>query len=270
MGARARFILSGGLVETLCRESLRVVHASRAWGSITLMRSFWALGVVSLVLGWSAACGGDAATAPTSAGTGGSATGGQSAGGNPATTTSGPTTGGNSAGGNGTGGTPTSGAGGFGNSCEEACAKVDMCAGFAGACGLIGVDCNDPNAECPAACVNAADCAALTSLIGQNPDPTLSACLDMCDLGQGGAGGAGGSGGGGSQIACGICTGQNCSGAAQACQGVAACQAYAQCAANCSNPTCEQDCLANNPSAESTALSTCVCDNCSNQCASCP
>lgn len=234
------------------------------------MRSFWALGVVSLVLGWSAACGGDAATAPTSAGTGGSATGGQSAGGNP-TTTTGPTTGGNSAGGNGTGGTPTSGAGGFGNSCEEACAKVDMCAGFAGACGLIGVDCNDANAECPAACVNAADCGALTSLIGQNPDPTLSACLDMCNLGQGGAGGggAGGGGGGGSQVACGICTAQNCSSAAQACQGVAACQAYAQCAANCSNATCEQDCLTNNPSAESTALSTCVCSSCSNQCASC-
>jgi hypothetical protein len=154
--------------------------------------------------------------------------------------------------------------GSFANACEQACAKVDMCSGFPGGCGLLGVDCNDPQADCPASCINAADCDAITSLIGQNPDPTLSGCLDACDLG---GGGAGGGGGGGSQIQCGICTFQNCQGT---CMGVQACTDYVQCAANCSDPTCEQQCLTDNPSPESTAMSQCVCNNCSADCDVCP
>jgi hypothetical protein len=220
------------------------------------MKSRWMVLFSGLALVWSVSCGDDVNTETGTTASGGSASGGNGSGGSAA----GPTT--------STGGTTSNGGSGgaMGNDCEQACAKVDMCAGFPGACAAIGVDCNDAMAECPALCINAADCGALLSILGSTPDPTLSSCLDACDLG---GGGSGGSGGGGSQVQCGICTFNSCQTQSTACQGVTACTDYVSCAANCSDSTCEQLCLGNNPSTESTNLSMCICNSCSAQCATC-
>lgn len=217
------------------------------------MQSQW-LWLAGSVLLWSVACGDDEAASTTTSNGGSSATGGSMV-----VTTTGPTT-------SSVGGDPSNGGhgGAPGNPCEQACAKVDMCAGFPGACGVIGVDCMDPMANCPAACINAADCPALLSLLGTSPDPTLATCIDDCNLGAGGGGGDTGS-----PVQCALCTFQNCQSQSQACNGEPDCQDYVQCVAACSTPACEADCLVAHPSTESSELSSCVCGNCVSQCATC-
>jgi len=110
----------------------------------------------------------------SSAGTGGS--------GGTSTTTTSTTT---STSGTGGMGGASSGAGG-GTVCDQACNHVEVDCGLTGACALaaqqLGLDlnCGGAQDQCVATCIVNADCAAIISLAGQNPDPALSACANGC------------------------------------------------------------------------------------------
>lgn len=200
------------------------------------------LSAVVAVSAW--ACGSDVNTTPGGTGTGGSTSSTGGAGGASVTSTT-------------TSSTTTTGGGGFANTCEEACYKVEVECAFAGACGLIsqylGVDCGTPEGECLGQCLLDADCGAILSLVGQDMDPVLSACVfDQC-LGEGDP--------------CLSCTLQSCGAESQACGSDDPCSAFVQCSAACNqDQSCVADCAAANPSAATTAMAACIDDNCAGDC----
>lgn len=210
------------------------------------MRNWMLLSGFSAAVALSAwACGSDVDTVPSDGGGGGDTT----------TTTSG--TGG--AGGVGTTSvsttsSTTSGAGGFANLCEEACDKLETECGAQGACGafqsFLGVSCGEPDAECPAQCALDATCVQLFSLLGQNPDPTLTACLEDCGVAD----------------PCQTCLISDCGAQLQDCGTDATCSDFLMCAQACNDEACLTGCAADHPSAATTALLTCIDTNCSDEC----
>lgn len=159
----------------------------------------------------------------------------------------------------GSGGAPTTNAGGSGgaapeNACEQVCQNVEEC--FNVGCGQAGVDCEDPQFDCPAECLKDAPCSELAAYAqGGALQPETEACLADCDTGEGG-------GGGGSPQACGQCMVQG--GCLQPCMNEPLCQGWGQCAFSCSTPDCYADCNAQFPEAEPffSQIYSCGCDSC--------
>lgn len=165
----------------------------------------------------------------------------------------------------------TGGTGGVGTPCEEACEKVEGRCGFPGVCGQF-VDCGMAGADCFGQCVLDADCDAIASLVGANPDPTLLACVTGCQ--QGGQGGAGGGGVGGGGVGggpagdCIQCGQSACLGDALACIQNPQCSDWIQCVQACNgDPACSAVCEQSNPGGPaSDDLKECACMNCSAEC----
>jgi hypothetical protein len=153
-----------------------------------------------------------------------------------------------------------------GNTCDQACAKLDTECGFGDVCALAGdyLDCTNAQSECPSQCILDADCTQLATIFNpQNIDPALGACIGAC--GGMGAGGAGGGGGGN----CSLCLLQNCGGDVQTCQGDAECQAWLGCAQGCNNDgACINACSASYPNAAPLFLPIydCACQSCPSDC----
>lgn len=153
-----------------------------------------------------------------------------------------------------------------GNTCDQACAKLDTECGFGDVCALAGdfLDCANPQSECPSQCILDADCTQLATIFDpQNIDPEFGACVGACS-----GMGAGGGGGGGN---CTVCLLQNCSGDVQACQGDAECQAWLGCAQGCNNDgACISACAASYPNAAPLYLPIydCACQSCPSDCVS--
>lgn len=169
---------------------------------------------------------------------GGPNNGGGSVGGAPPTTNSGGTAAG--------GGVPVT-------PCEQVCINVETCFGVN--CAMAGLDCSNPQADCPAACLQDASCDELIAVFNQNPSPEIAACLAGCQGGEGGAGG-------GPPQNCVPCLFQNqC---LQPCMNQPGCQGWAPCAQGCQDPSCFQACNAQFPEAEPfySQIYQCACDNC--------
>ncbi len=88
--------------------------------------------------------------------------------------------------------------------CGDACDRVEIDCGAVGACEQVamqlGIDLQtcDAEAQCASQCVLDATCSQIFSLVGMNPDPMLSGCMNGClAMGAGGGGNAGSVGGGG-------------------------------------------------------------------------
>lgn len=203
--------------------------------------------------GGGSGAGSDGGAPTTTISTGGSA----SDGGASATTT---TTGGAPSGGSpGTGGGPPLPA------CEAVCANVEECFGVS--CATVGVNCDDPGAQCAGGCLVDASCNEILAALQGNGTPRQQACLQGCSgMGTGGAGGAGT--GGGSPMECGTCVFQ--SGCAAPCMGNADCAGWLGCIASCSDPACFTACTEQNPAAAEAAgeIFACSCANCSAECGS--
>jgi len=156
----------------------------------------------------------------------------------------------------------SSGAGG-GGPCEQACDKIANDCGFGDVCSQIQqLDCNsNPNADCYGQCILDADCAAIASLAGSNPDPDLVACASGCNGGQGGAGGGGQD--------CQGCAQSSCGQEAIACVSDSECQAWINCVQTCADPACVAACDATHIAAEPlySDLKACLCTSCGTECA---
>jgi hypothetical protein len=153
---------------------------------------------------------------------------------------------------------PSSTTGG-GNTCEQACQHAATC-GF-DVCAQFMLDCNNPLAECPAACILDASCGDLLAIAMGSIPPVLGACLFECQQGTGG----GGTGGGGQ--GCGQCAfGADCF---DPCFNSQNCMAWGQCALGCGDPGCYADCNAMHPEAvaEYTQIYACMCTSCQAECA---
>jgi hypothetical protein len=150
----------------------------------------------------------------------------------------------------------SSSTGPVGTPCEQACAKIETC-GF-GTCQQFGINCGDPQYDCVGECLVDATCADIIALAQGNGPPEIQACVSGC---QGGGQGGGGQGG-----ACGQCIFQsNCAGG---CMNDPACQAWGQCALNCSTPDCYADCNTQFPEAamQYGAIYECACSSCATDC----
>ena len=163
------------------------------------------------------------------------------------------------------------GSGGVGTPCEEGCEKINTECGFGDLCSMIPqLDCGSaPGADCFGQCVLDADCDAIGSLIGNNPDPALIGCLTACQGGgQGGAGGGGGQGaGGGPGGDCLDCGTMACTNEGIACFQDNACGAWLQCLQGCNDAACVADCDANSPGGPaSDAVKECACQACNMEC----
>jgi len=222
------------------------------------MRSSFLLSMGALVLvsgSFLSGCGDEVTDNGSGTGaSGGNGSGGAGGAGTGATGAGAGSTGGSATGGAGTGAGNT---GGFANTCEEACAYATTCG--ADLCGLLSIDCADPQAECPADCLLAAECDAIVGTAAGNPDPVLVGCAQAC------GGGGGGVGGGGASD-CQTCAVSNCLPAN--CNSMP-CQTWLQCAANCSDPDCFTACDAANPGAsnEQATFYACTCADCTADCA---
>jgi hypothetical protein len=126
---------------------------------------------------------------------------------------------------------------------------------------LVGLDCSEPEGECPGDCITAMRddpsvsdqqlCDAMLSLTStSNPDPALSACLAQCDLGN----------------PCVSCATTNCGTQLSACNNDTTCTAYLNCALACNDPTCVATCASSNPGTATTALNTCITGSCQAEC----
>lgn len=145
---------------------------------------------------------------------------------------------------------------GGGNICEQGCAHIVKCTGF-DLCAM-GVDCQNPQFDCPMACVNDASCDDLIALAGGNAPPQLQACLAVCQGGQGGGGGGG---------SCQSCLFQN--DCANPCFNDQAClQGWGQCAQGCTDPACFDACDAMFPQTEPvySQVYACACMACDTEC----
>lgn len=194
----------------------------------------------------------------TDDGGGGSGLGPSQGGSDPTTNAGGgpPTNGGGSSVG---GAPPTTNNGGSGGAipgtpCEQVCSNVETCFGVS--CETAGLDCNNPQFDCPAECLQNASCDELVATFNQNPPPEIAACIGECQGGEGGAGG------GPPQQGCVQCLFQNqC---LQPCMNQPGCQGWAPCAQNCQDPSCFADCNAQFPEAEPffSQIYECACANC--------
>ena len=148
----------------------------------------------------------------------------------------------------------SSSTGGMGNNpCEKACNKIEVECGFGSVCSMIPfLNCSEMSSYCYGNCILDANCAAIASLVGTSPDPTLASCISSCM-------------GGGSS--CQQCVLTNCSTEVQACQGNATCQGFLGCATSCGDQNCIDDCASKNDSAETQKLVACGVSNCSSECA---
>ena len=117
------------------------------------------------------------------------------------------------------------------------------------------LDCEgDPEtANCNGECVLAADCQDLPSLLSQDPEPNLAACMQAC---------AGD---------CQNCLFSSCSTELLACYEDTACQAFLNCLTTeaCADWDCVDGCLTDNSSAAADAVAGCTCDNCGTECTYC-
>lgn len=170
-------------------------------------------------------------------------------------------TGATGTGGSGNNTTVSSGGGIPQTACEQLCGNVTTC--FGADCSQLGVDCTNPQFDCPAECLKDASCADLGAIAQGNVPPAYAPCLQMC---QGGGMGGGGTGGG-AQGGCQQCAfSANC---LNSCFGDSACMAWAQCAQNCQDPACFSMCNAANPNAamQYGAVYSCMCTSCEMECA---
>lgn len=215
-------------------------------------------GFVALFLGVSLGC--SSTVTPSDDGGGGT-------GGAPSTNGGGPSNGGapSSGGAPSTGGqineggapdTTTVASGGASAACEQVCDNVEACFGVS--CGQF-IDCNNPDAQCPAECAVNASCEELAQIAQNNPPPEIAECLEVqCGIGGDGGGGTGGA----PPQSCNSCLFQ--SGCLAPCQGQQACQGWGQCSFNCQTPDCYANCNAMFPDAEPyySQIYPCICDNC--------
>jgi hypothetical protein len=215
------------------------------------------LGFVLILAGSAAACGSDVNEGDT---TSSSTTG--SGGGNGGTTATGGTggTGGTTSNGGG-GSTANGGNGGAGSLCDQACDKLATECGLGQVCSMPPVsnllDCADPMADCPGQCILDADCTAILSLLGQNMDPALTACLGACQGGQGGGGGGGGD--------CVTCVTTSCTAEAIACSNeMQGCAQVLTCAQMCGagDTACVNACVPAMQTQVTMDLIACAQNNC--------
>lgn len=154
---------------------------------------------------------------------------------------------------------PASSSTGTGDVCEDGCAHVAMC-GF-DLCAMAGVDCSNPQFDCPMQCVLGATCEELIALVSMNPPPQLAACLEACQ------GGMGGGGEGGAPPDCQGCIFQN--DCATPCITDNQCiQGWGQCAQSCTDPACFDACDAMFPQSAAiyAQVYDCACTACEPQC----
>jgi hypothetical protein len=140
-----------------------------------------------------------------------------------------------------------------------ACQHLQDCTGF-DVCGQTTVlDCSNPQADCPSACINAATCAEIIAAAQMQPAPELQACVGACQ---------GGGTGGGMQGSCSSCAQNACQMQIGACLQDNACQAWLQCAGMCADAACYATCAANNPNASALAqpVVDCACTDCNAEC----
>jgi hypothetical protein len=145
---------------------------------------------------------------------------------------------------------------GGGNVCEQGCAHIVKCTGF-DLCAM-GVDCQNPQFDCPMTCVNDASCADLLALAGGSAPPELQACIAACQGGQGGGGGGGD---------CQGCVFQN--DCVNPCLNDQAClQGWGQCAQGCADPACFDACDAMFPETAPVygQVYACACNACDVEC----
>ncbi len=136
------------------------------------------------------------------------------------------------------------------NICYEACYYIEQSCGYANACAASGFDCTTEDDFCESACMLDATCAAIATMISQNPDPDLSACINACDPNN----------------ACTTCTASSCQGSLNACYQDTACTAFMTCSETCLDAACVETCASANPSTATTNLRDCTCTNCSTDC----
>lgn len=142
--------------------------------------------------------------------------------------------------------------------CEEACCHVEQDCAIANGCALaqqlLGIDltdCTNATSQCIATCVAPADCGAIGSLVGSNPDPRLQACVADC-----------------APPGCPQCVLTNCMPEVTACQQVTECSDFINCVQTqmCADQACFDGCAVGNESPETTALMTCAATNCAGDC----
>ena len=135
-----------------------------------------------------------------------------------------------------------SSSGGFVNTCEEACDKLDSC-GATGYCDQLPfLDCDEPESECPAQCVLDAECAQLFAYV-QGVDNEFKACIDECDV----------------EETCSLCTATNCTAEVQACANNPSCAPLINCVLACTDDIWVAECANRYPSPETDLLAACGC-----------
>ncbi|MFO0546894.1 MAG: hypothetical protein U0271_00835 [Polyangiaceae bacterium] len=145
-----------------------------------------------------------------------------------------------------------SGGGLPGTPCEQLCQKIEGC-GFPG-CAQAGIDCNNPQTDCPATCLQDATCADLVAVVQGNPPPEIATCLQGCQ--------------GGGQT-CQQCIQNSCVQAATPCFQDNSCQGWLGCVQNCQTSQCFFDCDAQFAGSAPLydPIYACACQNCGMECA---
>jgi hypothetical protein len=216
--------------------------------------------LVAVLLGVSLGCGSN--VVPADDGGGGGAGGSTPSNGGAPTNGGAPSTGGQSNQGGAPDTTTVASGGSSGNACEEVCGRVEECFGIT--CEQFNIDCDSPEAQCPAECAIDASCDELAAIAQGDPPPEVAECLEVqCGIGGDGGGGTGGDGAGGAPPQdCNPCLFQN--DCLDPCMGQQACQGWGQCAFNCQSPDCYANCNAMFPQAEPfySQIYPCICDNC--------
>jgi hypothetical protein len=173
----------------------------------------------------------------------------------------------------------------FASACDEVCAKVENECNQGDLCGQYGLDCGNPQYECPSSCAAGADCNEIQLLLEavgtkdwqalQKLSPATQSCLMGCwnNTGTGSTGTWTGTGtktgtGSGDPKACGQCAYQSCP--ISGCGQDQACKSWRQCTLNCGNqsPACFTACNDKFPGAASKydPFYACMCTSCDSEC----
>ncbi len=136
------------------------------------------------------------------------------------------------------------------NTCMQACHYMEFTCGFTNSCRASGMNCDNNGSECEGNCFLAATCMEIMSMVTQNPNPVLSACLIDCDPGN----------------SCTICTGSRCTSQLNACYQDATCTAFLECSQSCADTACIDACATAHSSLATINLRSCTCSSCVTEC----
>ncbi|MBU1534643.1 hypothetical protein KKF84_04945, partial [Myxococcota bacterium] len=136
------------------------------------------------------------------------------------------------------------------NICYEACYYTEVTCGYTNACAASGFNCTNEDSYCESACMLDASCAAIASMVGANPDPELSACINACDPAN----------------QCNVCTASSCQSEFAACSNDATCTNFLQCSQACADSACVATCGTTYPTTLGADLQSCMCTNCNTEC----